>query len=40
VEGRSAAEASAELGLTGNAVYLAKTRVLRRLSAELGEFLE
>jgi RNA polymerase sigma-70 factor (ECF subfamily) len=40
VEGRSAAEASKELGLTENAVYLAKNRVLRRLRAELGEFLE
>ena len=40
VEGRSAAEAAAELGLTENAVYLAKNRVLRRLREELGEFLE
>ena len=31
VEARSAAEASGELGLSENAVYLAKNRVLRRL---------
>ncbi len=31
VEDRSAADAAAELGITANAVYLAKARVLRRL---------
>jgi RNA polymerase sigma-70 factor (ECF subfamily) len=35
VEGRPAAEVAAELGLSVNAVYLAKGRVLRRLREEL-----
>lgn len=40
VAGRPAAEVAAELGLTVNAVYLARTRVLRRLRQELGEMLD
>jgi RNA polymerase sigma-70 factor (ECF subfamily) len=35
VEGRPAAEVAAELGLTENAVWIAKCRVLRRLRREL-----
>jgi len=35
VEGRSAAEVAAELGLSVNAVYLAKSRVVARLRQEL-----
>src|SRR5439155_19199810 len=35
VNGRPAAEVAAELGTTVNAVYLAKSRVLRRLRREL-----
>ncbi len=33
--GRSAAEVAAELGITENAVYLARGRVLKRLRQEL-----
>jgi RNA polymerase sigma-70 factor (ECF subfamily) len=33
--GRAAADVAAELGMTVNAVYLAKARVLRRLRQEL-----
>jgi RNA polymerase sigma-70 factor, ECF subfamily len=40
VEGRLAAVVAAELGITPNAVYLAKARVLRRLRAELDGLLE
>ena len=36
----SPADVAAELGLSANAVYLAKSRVLRRLREELGELLE
>jgi RNA polymerase sigma-70 factor (ECF subfamily) len=35
VEGRSAADAAAELGISAAAVYMAKSRVLRRLRQEL-----
>jgi RNA polymerase sigma-70 factor (ECF subfamily) len=38
--GRSAADVAADLGLTVNAVYLAKTRVLRRLREELRGLLD
>lgn len=34
LEGKSAAEAAAELGVTANAVLIAKSRVLRRLRQE------
>jgi RNA polymerase sigma-70 factor (ECF subfamily) len=34
-EGKSAAEAAAELGISENAVYIAKSRVLRRLRQEM-----
>ena len=40
VEGRPAAEVAAELGVTPNAVYLAKARVLRRLREELQGLLD
>ena len=40
VSGRSAADVAAELGITVNSVYLAKTRLLRRLREEFGEMLE
>lgn len=40
VDGRSAAEAAAALGTTVDAVYQAKSRVLRRLREELGELVE
>lgn len=40
VAGRPAAEVAAELGVTINAVYLAKSRVLRRLRQELAGILE
>jgi RNA polymerase sigma-70 factor (ECF subfamily) len=40
VAGRPAAEVAAELGLTVNAVHLAKARVLRRLREELAGLLE
>ncbi len=40
VRGRPAAEVAAELGLTENAVYVAKSRVLRRLRQELEGLLE
>lgn len=40
VEGRSPAEVAAELGLTVNAVHLAKARVLRRLREELSGLLD
>jgi RNA polymerase sigma-70 factor (ECF subfamily) len=36
-EGRRPADVAAELGLSLNAVYLAKSRVLRRLREELGD---
>jgi RNA polymerase sigma-70 factor (ECF subfamily) len=40
IEGRPAAAVAAELGLTPNAVYLARGRVLRRLRAELAGLLD
>lgn len=40
VAGRPAAEVAAELGLTVNAVHLAKSRVLRRLRQDLDGLLE
>jgi RNA polymerase sigma-70 factor, ECF subfamily len=39
VAGRPAAEVAAELGITVNAVYLAKSRVLSRLRQEIGALL-
>jgi RNA polymerase sigma-70 factor (ECF subfamily) len=38
--GRRASEVAAELGITENAVYLAKSRVLRRLRQELNGLLD
>jgi RNA polymerase sigma-70 factor (ECF subfamily) len=40
VGGREAAEVARELGITVNAVYLAKSRVLRRLRQELAGMLD
>jgi RNA polymerase sigma-70 factor (ECF subfamily) len=40
VDGQPAPEVAAELGMTANAVRMAKSRVLRRLRAELGELIE
>ena len=40
VEGRSGADLAAELGISENAVYIAKWRVLRRLREELAGLLE
>ena len=40
VSGKSAAEIGAALGMSEGAVYVAKSRVLRRLREELGDFLE
>ena len=40
VEGRSAAEIAGELGITVNAAYLAKSRVLRRLREELAGLID
>jgi len=40
VQGRAAEEVARELGITENAVYLAKCRVLRRLRQELRGLLE
>jgi RNA polymerase sigma-70 factor (ECF subfamily) len=40
VAGRPAAEVARELGISTNAVYLAKSRVLRRLRAELTGLLD
>jgi RNA polymerase sigma-70 factor (ECF subfamily) len=40
VEGRAVAEVAEELGLTPNAIYLARNRVLTRLRAELQDLLE
>jgi RNA polymerase sigma-70 factor (ECF subfamily) len=40
VESRPAEEVAAEIGVTENAVYLAKSRVLRRLRAELAGLLD
>jgi len=38
VDGRTAAEAAGELGMTAGAVRVAKSRVLQRLREELGDF--
>lgn len=40
VRGRAVADVAAELGLTANAVYLARHRVLTRLRREIDGFLE
>jgi RNA polymerase sigma-70 factor (ECF subfamily) len=40
LHGRSAAEVAAQLGLTPNAVYIARSRVLKRLRQELVGLLE
>jgi len=40
VRDRPAAEVAAELGITINTVYLAKSRVLRRLREELAGLLD
>jgi len=40
VDGRAAADVADEMGLSVNSVYLAKSRVLRRLREELGELLD
>jgi RNA polymerase sigma-70 factor (ECF subfamily) len=40
VEGRTAADVAAELGISENAVYIAKLRVLRRLRRELEGLLD
>ena len=40
VDGRTPADAAAELGMTVNSVYLAKSRVLRRLREELGDLFD
>jgi RNA polymerase sigma-70 factor (ECF subfamily) len=40
LEGRPAADVAADLGVSVNAVYIAKCRVLRRLRAELEGFLD
>jgi RNA polymerase sigma-70 factor (ECF subfamily) len=40
VDGRTAAEAGAELGLTAPAVRMAKSRVLRRLREEVGDLID
>jgi RNA polymerase sigma factor (sigma-70 family) len=40
LEGQSAVNVAAELGITTNAVYLARNRVLTRLRQELAGFLE
>jgi RNA polymerase sigma-70 factor (ECF subfamily) len=40
VEGKSIVEISARLGISANAVYLSKSRVLRRLREELAGLLE
>ena len=39
VENRSTAEVAAELGISANAVRLAKSHVLRRLREEMGELI-
>ncbi len=39
VDGVSAADAAAELGMTANAVRMGKSRVLRRLREELGDLI-
>jgi RNA polymerase sigma-70 factor (ECF subfamily) len=40
VDGREAAEVAQELGITRNAVYLAKARVLHRLQEEFADLIE
>jgi RNA polymerase sigma-70 factor (ECF subfamily) len=39
VEGRSPADVAAELGISTNAVYLARSRILRRLRTEFSELI-
>jgi RNA polymerase sigma-70 factor, ECF subfamily len=40
IEGRSATDVAADLGMTANAVYLAKARILARLREEFGGLIE
>jgi RNA polymerase sigma-70 factor (ECF subfamily) len=40
LEGRSASEVAAELGISRNAALVAKSRVLRRVRAELAGLVE
>ncbi len=40
VDGQAATDVAAELGISANAVRMAKSRVLRRLRAELGELID
>jgi RNA polymerase sigma-70 factor (ECF subfamily) len=40
VEGQAPADVAADLGLTANAIYLLKARLLRRLREEFGELLD
>jgi RNA polymerase sigma-70 factor, ECF subfamily len=40
VEGRSPADVGGDLGMTANAVYLARSRVLRRLREEFAELID
>jgi RNA polymerase sigma-70 factor (ECF subfamily) len=40
VDNRTSAEVAGELGMTTNAVRMAKSRVLRRLREELGELVQ
>ena len=37
VEGRTATDVAFDLGISRNAVYVAQSRILRRLRGELGE---
>ncbi len=37
MEGRRPADVAGDLGMTSNAVYLAKSRILRRLRQALGD---
>jgi RNA polymerase sigma-70 factor (ECF subfamily) len=40
IEGQSPAQVAADLGISVNSVYLARSRVLKRLRQELAGFLE
>jgi RNA polymerase sigma-70 factor (ECF subfamily) len=40
VDGKPVAEVAAELGVTANAIYLARGRILTRLRGELADFLD